>query len=179
MATLVTAVHRVLFIRQSRTMKCPLIAISSRCVVVGLAVVLLAASPTWGQRGGPLVDGYYNIGNIHHPVSTDSAAAQTWFDRGVAMCFGFNHEEAVRCFDKALEADPRTGDRLLGQGLRLGSELQQHGNRRGANGASRRSGPKGPATQGARVAAGARPDRRGGRAVDRAGSRGPRRPRPP
>jgi len=38
-------------------------------------------------------------------VTTDSAESQTWFDRGLAMCIGFNHEEGVRCFEKALVAD--------------------------------------------------------------------------
>ncbi len=51
-------------------------------------------------------DDYYDLGGLHYKVSTDSAEAQTWFDRGLAMCYGFNHEEAVRCFEKAVAADP-------------------------------------------------------------------------
>ena len=50
-------------------------------------------------------DNYYDLGGFHYEVSTDSDEAQKWFDRGLAMCFGFNHEEAVRCFEKALVAD--------------------------------------------------------------------------
>ena len=49
---------------------------------------------------------YYDIGGYHRKASTDSPVAQVWFDRGLAMCFGFNHDEAVRCFQKALDADP-------------------------------------------------------------------------
>lgn len=49
---------------------------------------------------------YYDLGGFHYPVDTESVAAQQWFDRGLAMCHGFNHEEAVRCFEKALAADP-------------------------------------------------------------------------
>ena len=49
---------------------------------------------------------YVDIGEIHQPVRTSSAAAQRWFDRGLAMCFGFNHEEAVHCFERALQHDP-------------------------------------------------------------------------
>ncbi|MDR7423431.1 MAG: tetratricopeptide repeat protein [Armatimonadota bacterium] len=41
------------------------------------------------------------------PVSTPSREAQRWFDRGLLWCYGFNHEEAVRCFARAAEADPR------------------------------------------------------------------------
>lgn len=82
--------------------------------LVGAAAGTLIA---WAQRGEaptaeqarpsePVLDDYYDIGDVHFAVSTESAAAQTWFDRGLAMCYGFNHEEAVRCFEKALQADP-------------------------------------------------------------------------
>jgi tetratricopeptide (TPR) repeat protein len=39
-------------------------------------------------------------------VSTGSATAQGWFDRGLAWTYGYNHEEAVRCFRQALAHDP-------------------------------------------------------------------------
>ena len=34
-----------------------------------------------------------------------SAEAQLWFDRGLLWCFGFNHEEGVKCFQRALTHD--------------------------------------------------------------------------
>ena len=49
---------------------------------------------------------YHDLGGFHQPVTTKSQLAQTWFDRGLAMCYGFNHEEAVRCFEQAVAADP-------------------------------------------------------------------------
>ena len=53
------------------------------------------------------MDGYpFDLGAHGRPVSTASAAAQTWFDRGLAWCYGFNHEEAVRCFERAAAEDP-------------------------------------------------------------------------
>lgn len=52
------------------------------------------------------VDSYYNLGVYHRAVDTPSAHAQIWFDRGMVWAYAFNHEEAVRCFDKALELDP-------------------------------------------------------------------------
>ena len=55
---------------------------------------------------GAVADDYYDIGGFHYEVSTVSPEAQVWFDRGLAMCYGFNHEEAVRCFEKALQHDP-------------------------------------------------------------------------
>ncbi|MEM7170887.1 MAG: tetratricopeptide repeat protein [Pseudomonadota bacterium] len=52
------------------------------------------------------MDDYYDLGQHSYPVTTSSAAAQTWFDRGLLWTFGYNHEEAIVCFEKAIEADP-------------------------------------------------------------------------
>ncbi|MGZ4173648.1 MAG: tetratricopeptide repeat protein [Solirubrobacteraceae bacterium] len=52
---------------------------------------------------------YYDLGSFGRPVSTTSPEAQRWFDRGLVWCYGFNHEEALRCFRRAVEADPGCG----------------------------------------------------------------------
>ncbi|MEU1345077.1 hypothetical protein [Streptomyces sp. NPDC005827] len=49
---------------------------------------------------------YYDLGRHTRPVTTSSAEAQTWFDRGLNWTYAFNHEEAVRCFEAAGAADP-------------------------------------------------------------------------
>ncbi|HET9014510.1 MAG TPA: hypothetical protein VFN57_02865 [Thermomicrobiaceae bacterium] len=49
---------------------------------------------------------YYDLGSYSRPVTTASPEAQTWFDRGLNWAYGFNHEEAVRCFRRAIAADP-------------------------------------------------------------------------
>ena len=51
------------------------------------------------------VDEYYDLGCYHRPTETPSQQAQTWFDRGMVWSYAFNHEEAIRCFDRALELD--------------------------------------------------------------------------
>lgn len=68
------------------------------------AAVLTALAVDSPIRAEP-PDPYYDLGDLHYETSTDSKLAQTWFDRGLAMCLGFNHEEAVRCFERALQAD--------------------------------------------------------------------------
>ncbi len=50
---------------------------------------------------------YYDLGNFSRPITTDSAEAQLWFNRGLTWLYGFNHEEAIRCFERASEADPK------------------------------------------------------------------------
>jgi tetratricopeptide (TPR) repeat protein len=58
----------------------------------------------------PVVQGetepYYDLGSYHRPIETPSPQAQVWFDRGMVWAYAFNHEEAIRCFDRALELDP-------------------------------------------------------------------------
>jgi tetratricopeptide (TPR) repeat protein len=57
---------------------------------------------------------YYDFGGFHRAVSTESEQAQVWFDRGLALCHAFNHEEAVRCFERALQEDPAMAMALWG-----------------------------------------------------------------
>jgi Tetratricopeptide repeat len=49
---------------------------------------------------------YFDLGTYTRGSSTASASAQTWFDRGLVWCYGFHHEEAIRCFERAVERDP-------------------------------------------------------------------------
>ncbi|MCV6593215.1 MAG: hypothetical protein OIF48_09715 [Silicimonas sp.] len=49
---------------------------------------------------------YYNIDTFHRPVTTGSEAAQLWFNRGLTWCYGYFHEEALICFERAIAADP-------------------------------------------------------------------------
>lgn len=48
----------------------------------------------------------YDLGTHGRPVTTTSAEAQKWFDRGLVWTYGFHHEEAVSCFESAAAADP-------------------------------------------------------------------------
>ncbi|UNI13690.1 hypothetical protein JDV02_000412 [Purpureocillium takamizusanense] len=50
-------------------------------------------------------DAYYDLGHLHRPVTTAYPAAQTWFDRGLVWCYGFNHEEAAKCFERVIATD--------------------------------------------------------------------------
>ena len=49
---------------------------------------------------------YYDLGPYTRPVTTSSKEAQLWFDHGLLWCYGYNHDEAVRCFQKAAKSDP-------------------------------------------------------------------------
>lgn len=62
----------------------------------------------------------YKVGPYSRPVTTASSEAQRWFDRGLNWCFGYHHEEAVRCFEKALEIDPSYAMAHWGAGYAAG-----------------------------------------------------------
>lgn len=49
----------------------------------------------------PGFDGY------HRPITTSSPQAQAFFDQGMQWLFGFNDDEAIRCFRRAAELDPQ------------------------------------------------------------------------
>ena len=52
------------------------------------------------------MDFYYDLGTYSCPVTTGSAKAQLWFDRGLIWTYGYNHQEAATCFRRALAEDP-------------------------------------------------------------------------
>src|SRR5687767_7063685 len=84
--------------------------------VVASLVVKAAVAQSPSER-------YYDIGDFNYKVSTESDEAQAWFNRGLAMCFGFNHEEAVRCFERALAADPGLAMAYWGLGYAWGPNI--------------------------------------------------------
>ena len=51
------------------------------------------------------MDDYYDLGTYSRAVTTGSPQAQRWFDRGLLWSYGYNHDEAIRCFRKAIEHD--------------------------------------------------------------------------
>jgi tetratricopeptide (TPR) repeat protein len=81
-----------------------------RYLLLCTLVLTLALPGTLSLAGDSQADKvagpYYDLGGFHRDATTESEAAQVWFDRGLAMCYAFNHEEAIRCFEHAVEADP-------------------------------------------------------------------------
>jgi len=52
------------------------------------------------------MDDYYDLGSYSCPITTKSADAQLWFDRGLIWTYAYNHGEATVCFQRALDHDP-------------------------------------------------------------------------
>jgi tetratricopeptide (TPR) repeat protein len=47
----------------------------------------------------------FDLGGVGRATSTSSADSRLWFDRGLGWSYSFNHEEAIRCFERAIDCD--------------------------------------------------------------------------
>jgi tetratricopeptide (TPR) repeat protein len=60
------------------------------------------------------------LGKVYHPVSAKSPEAQQFFDQGLELVYGFNHDEARKAFQRATEIDPKLAMAWWGVALTLG-----------------------------------------------------------
>jgi tetratricopeptide (TPR) repeat protein len=49
---------------------------------------------------------FTDLGDHTHPITTDQPLAQRWFDQGLRLAYGFNHEEARLAFEECGRVDP-------------------------------------------------------------------------
>ena len=97
-------------------------------IVAGLAIsTALLSAPACQTERSPagvvtptLYDGF---GGYHRDVSTDSDEAQQWFDQGLQLLYGFNHDEAIRSFQHAAEIDPDLAIAHWGEAYALGLHI--------------------------------------------------------
>jgi tetratricopeptide (TPR) repeat protein len=63
------------------------------------------------------------MGSHHHPVSTANAEAQKFFDQGLTFVYAFNHDEAIKSFQRAADLDPQLAMAHWGIALALGPNI--------------------------------------------------------
>ena len=78
------------------------------------------ATPEAGKPLAPVLEG---MGPIHHPITTNFAQAQRFFNQGMNLIYGFNHAEAIRSFQEALRLDPSAGMAWWGIAFSLGPNI--------------------------------------------------------
>lgn len=83
----------------TRTLLIPMGVVSAVTLLAGLPA---GCSPTQGSRA----PAYAGMGDHTRPITTRSGEAQRLFNHGLQLTYGFNHDEAVRLFTAAAEADP-------------------------------------------------------------------------
>ncbi|HET7462043.1 MAG TPA: hypothetical protein VFJ82_12380 [Longimicrobium sp.] len=90
-----------------------------------LAAALFAAAPLHAQPAAPAADSvplFGDLGTLHHAV-TATPAAQRYFDQGLRLMYGFNHEEAINSFRQGLRLDPRCAMCHWGIAVALGPNI--------------------------------------------------------
>ena len=79
-----------------------------------------ASPPELAVAGAVLLDG---LGDYRFPVTSSHPEVQRWFDQGLALTWGFNHDAAERAFLKATELDPQCAMCWWGASLVLGPHV--------------------------------------------------------
>ena len=93
------------------------------CLVsLGLACSSPSSSPSRSGRQAPLFD---DLGNQHRWITTSNPLAQSYFDQGLILAYGFNHKEAARSFREATLIDPDCAICFWGVALVLGPNINK------------------------------------------------------
>jgi tetratricopeptide (TPR) repeat protein len=66
---------------------------------------------------------YDNLGSLHHAITTKSQVAQQYFDQGLRLTYGFNHEEAIKSFKEAIRQDSACAMCYWGVAYALGPNI--------------------------------------------------------
>jgi tetratricopeptide (TPR) repeat protein len=106
-----------------------------------LTLTLVLAPAVWAQHHGgldpralagdpatatePIAPVLEGLGDLSHPVTTRSPRAQLFFDQGLRLAYGFNHQEALRAFKEAARLDPDCAMAYWGWALVLGPNINQ------------------------------------------------------
>jgi tetratricopeptide (TPR) repeat protein len=77
-------------------------------------------APDLAPVGATLLEG---LGTYSMPVTHRGEEVQRWFDQGLALTYGFNHDAAERSFLKAAELDPACAMCWWGAALVLGPHV--------------------------------------------------------
>lgn len=95
-----------------------------RSTVKALLLILMTTTFVSAQdkttKAKPIDLSITAVGRQHHPIETKSKEAQEYFDQGLTLIYAFNHEEAVRSFQKAAELDASSPMPLWGIALAVG-----------------------------------------------------------
>jgi len=92
-----------------------------RISLTGLLLLLLffACNPD-EKKEAPL---FHNLGTHNFPITTNSELAQKYFNQGIILAYGFNHEEAFRSFEEAARLDTNCAMAYWGMAYVLGPNI--------------------------------------------------------
>ena len=85
-----------------------------------LALLLFFACNPKEKKEAPLFD---NLGAHNFPITTNSELAQKYFNQGVILAYGFNHEESFRSFEEVARLDTNCAMAYWGMAYVLGPNI--------------------------------------------------------
>jgi len=94
--------------------------IGTSAIVIATLFLAPLAAPAQAQTPVPLFD---DLGTWRHAITTKSDTAQRYFDQGLRLVYGFNHEEAINSFRAAMQYDPDAPMPYWGLALALGPNV--------------------------------------------------------
>jgi tetratricopeptide (TPR) repeat protein len=89
--------------------------------LLALAACEAPAPRTTAAQPAPAM--FETFGTLHRDTGSRVPAAQRYFDQGLRMAYGFNHEAAGRAFAEAARLDPDCAICVWGQALVLGPNI--------------------------------------------------------
>jgi len=94
------------------------------CVLALLGSLLVAACGGVSRDSEPpLIRLFDDLGDHQRPISSGSPEAQRYFDQGLVLAYGFNHEAAGRSFREAARRDPSCAICWWGVAFALGPNI--------------------------------------------------------
>jgi tetratricopeptide (TPR) repeat protein len=66
---------------------------------------------------------YDNLGTLHYAITTKSRVAQQYFNQGLRLTYGFNHDEAVKSFKEGIRQDSTCAMCYWGVAYALGPNI--------------------------------------------------------
>lgn len=91
-------------------------------------IALVACGPSGeqepaGAAAEPERQRFFQLGDHQHEITTTSAKAQRYFNQGLILTFGFNHDEAIDSFEAAARLDPACAMCAWGVAYALGPNI--------------------------------------------------------
>jgi tetratricopeptide (TPR) repeat protein len=89
-------------------------------ILIFCVALLFLACSNEQVKQAPLFD---NLGTLHFPITTKSELAQKYFNQGMILAYGFNHEEAFRSFEEVARLDSNCAMAYWGMAYVLGPNI--------------------------------------------------------
>lgn len=98
-------------------------ALSAAFAATALLAACEAPAPRADTAAAPAPPLFETFGELHRDIATPVPGAQRYFDQGLRLAYGFNHEAAGRAFAEAARLDPQCAICVWGQALVLGPNI--------------------------------------------------------